>query len=53
MGEHNEQINERSEEQSEFVVKDFGALMDEENEREEHQERLNLHLQFIAEMKTE
>ena len=53
MGEHFEQINEQSEEQSEFVVKDFGALMDEENERDEQRERLNLHLQFIGEMKVE
>lgn len=32
------------------VVKDFGELMDEENKQEEHEERLNKHIQFIRGM---
>lgn len=31
-----------------MVVKDFGQLMDEENKRDEHQARLNQHIQFIS-----
>lgn len=38
---------------SSHVVMDFGDLVDQENKREEHDERLNIHIQFIKGMISE